>query len=85
MEKMTKEQVAEEVRQAIRHQLDAHPDDITAKADIYDDLGADSLGAVELVIDLEERFELDIPDEDVEGRVTTVQQIIDYIHREVNR
>jgi acyl carrier protein len=53
-------------------------DEVTANASFVDDLGADSLDTVELVMALEEEFETEIPDEDAE-KITTVQQAVDYI------
>jgi acyl carrier protein len=52
---------------------------VTKEASFVDDLGADSLDTVELVMALEEEFETEIPDEDAE-KITTVQQAIDYIN-----
>ncbi|MDF2530399.1 MAG: acyl carrier protein [Gammaproteobacteria bacterium] len=53
-------------------------EDVTPNASLVDDLGADSLDTVELVMALEEEFETEIPDEDAE-KIATVQQITDYI------
>jgi acyl carrier protein len=55
------------------------PEQVTNDASFVDDLGADSLDTVELVMALEEEFETEIPDEDAE-KITTVQQAIDYIN-----
>ena len=54
------------------------------RASFVDDLGADSLDTVELVMALEEEFEIEIPDEDAE-KITTVQQAIDYINERRNK
>ena len=70
--------VAEKVKQIIVEQLGVDEAEVTPTASFVDDLGADSLDTVELVMALEEAFELDIPDEDSE-KIRTVQQAIDYI------
>ncbi|HEY7680312.1 MAG TPA: acyl carrier protein [Terriglobia bacterium] len=70
--------VAEKVKQIIVEQLGVEEAEVTPTASFVDDLGADSLDTVELVMALEEAFELDIPDEDAE-KILTVQQAIDYI------
>jgi acyl carrier protein len=70
--------VAEKVKQIIVEQLGVDEAEVTPTASFVDDLGADSLDTVELVMALEEAFELDIPDEDAE-KILTVQQAIDYI------
>jgi acyl carrier protein len=70
--------VAEKVKQIIVEQLGVDEAEVTPTASFVDDLGADSLDTVELVMALEEAFELDIPDEDAE-KIQTVQHAIDYI------
>ena len=70
--------VAEKVKQIIVEQLGVEEAEVTPTASFVDDLGADSLDTVELVMALEEAFEIDIPDEDAE-KIQTVQQAIDYI------
>ena len=70
--------VAEKVKQIIVEQLGVDEGEVTPTASFVDDLGADSLDTVELVMALEEAFELDIPDEDAE-KIQTVQHAIDYI------
>ena len=70
--------VEEQVRGIIAEQLGLKADEIKNDANFVDDLGADSLDTVELVIALEEEFETEIPDEEAE-KITTVQQAIDYI------
>jgi len=69
-----------EVKRIIKEQLDVNDADIKPEASFIDDLGADSLGLVELVLAFEEAFEIDIPDEDTE-KIRTVQDAIDYITR----
>ena len=66
------------VKKIIIEQLGVKEEQVTNEASFVEDLGADSLDTVELVMALEEEFELDIPDEDAE-KITTVQQAIDYI------
>jgi acyl carrier protein len=71
--------VEDQVRGIIAEQLGVKADEIKNDASFVDDLGADSLDTVELVMALEEEFETEIPDEDAE-KITTVQQAIDYIN-----
>ena len=68
----------EKVKQIIVEQLGVDEGEVTPSASFVDDLGADSLDTVELVMALEEEFETEIPDEEAE-KITTVQQAIDYI------
>ena len=68
----------EKVKLIIVEQLGVEENEVTATASFVDDLGADSLDVVELVMAFEEAFEIDIPDEDAE-KILTVQQAIDYI------
>jgi acyl carrier protein len=68
----------ERVRKVLVEQLDVSEDEVTPTASIVDDLGADSLDVVEIIMGLEEEFDVEIPDEDAE-KITTVQQIIDYV------
>ena len=70
--------VADKVKSIIVEQLGVDEEEVTADASFVDDLGADSLDTVELVMALEEEFETEIPDEDAE-KITTVQQAIDYV------
>jgi acyl carrier protein len=70
--------VEDQVRGIIAEQLGLKADEIKNDASFVDDLGADSLDTVELVMALEEEFETEIPDEDAE-KITTVQNAIDYI------
>ncbi len=72
--------VAEKVKAIIVEQLGIDEEEVTADASFVDDLGADSLDTIELVMTFEEAFELEIPDEEVEGLVT-VQDAITYIER----
>jgi acyl carrier protein len=71
--------VEERVKKIVVEQLDVNEDSVTNTASFIDDLGADSLDTVELVMALEEEFECEIPDEEAE-KITTVQQAIDYVN-----
>ena len=70
--------VDEKVKQIIVEQLGVDEGEVTQNASFVDDLGADSLDTVELVMAFEEAFDLDIPDEDAE-KIKTVKDAIDYI------
>ncbi len=69
---------AEKVKAIIVEQLGVSEDEVTLEASFTDDLGADSLDIVELVMALEEEFGLEIPDEEAEN-ITTVKQAVSYI------
>ena len=71
--------VQDKVKSIIAEQLGVKPEEVTPEASFIDDLGADSLDTVELVMALEEEFECEIPDEEAE-KITTVQQAIDYVN-----
>ena len=70
--------IEERVKKIVIEQLGVTEDEVTIEASFVDDLGADSLDTVELVMALEEEFETEIPDEDAE-KITTVQQAVTYI------
>ena len=72
----------ERVKQIIVDQLGVAPEQVTATASFIDDLGADSLDTVELVMALEEEFDIEIPDEDAE-KMTTVADAIKYLESHV--
>ncbi|MBF0142659.1 MAG: acyl carrier protein [Magnetococcales bacterium] len=74
--------IAERVKKIVVEQLGVEPDQVTEEANFVDDLGADSLDTVELVMALEEEFGCEIPDEAAE-KITTVKQAIDYITRNI--
>jgi len=76
--------IAAEVRAIIQDQLDVDPNDIHLESTFIEDLGADSLGLVELVLAFEEAFEIDIPDEDTE-KIRTVKDAIDYIEKHAKK
>jgi acyl carrier protein len=73
--------VEERVKKIIMDQLGVDEAEVTPEAKFIDDLGADSLDTVELVMALEEEFGVEIPDEDAE-KITTVQQAISYIQEQ---
>jgi acyl carrier protein len=79
-------QIDEKVKQIIVEQLGVDEAEVTAKASFVDDLGADSLDTVELVMAFEEAFDIEIPDEDAE-KIRTVQDAVDYItkHAQVTK
>ena len=70
--------IEERVKKIVVEQLGVKEEEVTTEASFVDDLGADSLDTVELVMALEEEFETEIPDEDAE-KITTVQQAMDYV------
>jgi acyl carrier protein len=70
--------VEQQVKAIVAEQLGVKLEQVINTASFVDDLGADSLDTVELVMALEEEFETEIPDEDAE-KITTVQQAIDYV------
>lgn len=77
---MSQSDIFNEVKSIVVDKLSVeNPDKVTPTANFADDLGADSLDVVELVMALEDKFGIEIPDEDAEG-ITTVQQAIDYIN-----
>lgn len=71
--------VAERVKQIVVEQLGVKDEEVSNDSSFVDDLGADSLDTVELVMALEEEFNCEIPDEEAE-KITTVQQAIEYIN-----
>ncbi len=71
--------VEERVKQIVVEQLGVKEEEVTGESSFVDDLGADSLDTVELVMALEEEFNIEIPDEEAE-KITTVQQAMDYIN-----
>lgn len=77
-----RKEIVEKVKLIIGEQLGVDEAEVTSSASFMDDLGADSLDQVELVMALEENFDLDISDEDVE-KILTVQDAIDYIDKHV--
>lgn len=74
----TEESVEERVKEIIVKQMDANKDQVTPETSFVNDLGADSLDTVELVMELEDAFDVSIPDEDAE-KMQTVGDAINYI------
>ena len=70
--------VLEKVKMILSNQFDVEEDSVTPETNIADDLGADSLDVVDLVMSLEDEFDVEIPDEDVEN-VRTVGDIVKYL------
>ena len=75
---MADKSIEEKVKDIIVEQLGVNPEQVTPQASFIEDLGADSLDIVELVMAFEEAFDLDIPDEDAE-KIATVKNAVDYI------
>jgi acyl carrier protein len=76
------ENIEPRVRKIVAEQLGVNEADVKSESSFVNDLGADSLDTVELVMALEEEFECEIPDEDAE-KITTVQQAVDYVKAHV--
>ena len=74
--------VLEKVKAILVAQLDAEEDDITMDTNIAEDLGADSLDIVDLVMSLEEEFDTEIPDEEIEN-IKTVGDVVKYIEERI--
>jgi len=71
--------IEQRVKKIVSEQLGVNEADVKIESSFVDDLGADSLDTVELVMALEEEFECEIPDEEAE-KITTVKQAVDYIN-----
>ena len=76
-------EIFDRVRDILVEQLGVKPEDVTMEASFQDDLGADSLDVVELVMAFEEEFDLSIPDED-EANISTVADAVEYIKAQLN-
>ncbi len=76
-------EIENQVREIVCQQLDVDPEQVKMETSFVDDLGADSLAVVELVLALEEQFEIDIPDEDTE-KLRTFKDAVDYITSKAN-
>ncbi len=74
--------VLEKVKLILSEQLEVEEDTITAETDIQDDLGADSLDVVDMVMSLEDEFEIELPDEDIES-LRTVGALVSYIEARI--
>ena len=70
--------VFEKVRDIVVEQLGVEEDEVTMESSFIDDLGADSLDIVELIMALEEEFDIEVPDEEAE-KITTVGDVVEYI------
>ncbi|WP_427161679.1 acyl carrier protein [Aliinostoc sp. HNIBRCY26] len=79
---MSQTETFEKVKAIVAEQLSVEAEKITPQASFANDLGADSLDTVELVMALEEEFDIEIPDEAAE-KITTVQEAVDYINSKV--
>ncbi len=79
---MSSEEIFEKVKKIIVDQLGIAEDNISLEASFIDDLGADSLDTVELIMAIEEQFDIEIPDEDAE-KVVTVNDVVEYIKEHV--
>nr|YP_010337728.1 acyl carrier protein [Sahlingia subintegra]UNJ17313.1 acyl carrier protein [Sahlingia subintegra] len=75
---MTKDEINAKVKEIVAEQLGVDIVDVTDKANFVDDLGADSLDTVELVMALEDAFSVDIPDEEAEN-ISTLDEVVKYI------
>ena len=70
--------VLEEVKAILAEQFDVEEDKITADTDLQEDLGADSLDVVDLLMSIEDEFEVEVPDEEIEN-IKTVGSLVSYI------
>lgn len=75
---MENDEIFEKVKKIIVEQLSVAEDSVTKEASFIDDLGADSLDVVELIMALEEEFDMEIPDSDAE-KIATVNDVVEYI------
>lgn len=75
---METDEIFEKVKKIIVEQLSVPEDSVTKEASFIDDLGADSLDVVELIMALEEEFDMEIPDADAE-KISTVNDVVEYI------
>jgi acyl carrier protein len=79
---MSQDEIYQKVKQIVAEQLSVDETEVKPEASFANDLGADSLDTVELVMALEEEFDIEIPDEAAEG-IATVQAAVDYINGKV--
>ena len=70
--------IYEEIKKVVIKQLNVKPEEVTPEASFIDDLGADSLDTVKLIMALEERFDIEVPDEDAE-KMYRVSDVVSYI------
>ena len=78
------ENIAERVKKIVVEHLGVEPDKVTESASFIDDLGADSLDTVELVMAFEKEFDIDIPDEEAE-KLRTVGDAMSYLHEKIGK
>ena len=76
--------IAEDVKKIIVERLGVDPAEVTEVASFQNDLGADSLDIVELIMEFEKTFDIEIPDDDASDKITTVGDAIKYIEDKVN-
>lgn len=74
--------VFDRIRDIVVEELGVEPEEVTPEASFLDDLGADSLDIVELIMAFEEEFDLEIPDEEAEN-ISTVQDVVEYIEEHI--
>jgi len=79
---VNKEEIFPKIVPIIAEQLKIKPEEIKPDSKFIDDLGADSLDAVEIVMGIEERFNVEIPDEEID-KIKTVKDIVDYLARKI--
>ncbi|GAB6045266.1 acyl carrier protein [Caminibacter profundus] len=75
--------IFDQVKEVIVEQLNVSPEEVKPEANFVEDLGADSLDVVEMIMALEERFGIEIPDSEAEN-IKTVQDVVDYIEKNKN-
>lgn len=80
---MAKDQIFEKVKEIVVEQLGVAEDEVSEEASFVDDLGADSLDVVELIMAFEEAFDIEIPDEDAE-RIATVRDAVNYLREKTS-
>lgn len=80
---MTREEIFEEVKKLIADSMRVEPQEIKEDSKFVDDLGADSLDIVELVMAMESKFEIEIPDDDAQ-KIRTVGEAVDYLVNRLN-
>jgi acyl carrier protein len=81
---MSEKSTEEKVKDIIVEQLGVNPEQVTREASFIEDLGADSLDTVELVMAFEEEFSIEVPDEDAE-KLQKVGDVVDYIERKAQK
>jgi acyl carrier protein len=79
---MSEKSIEEKVKDIIVEQLGVNPEQVTPQASFIEDLGADSLDTVELVMAFEEEFSVEVPDEDAE-KLQTVGNVVEYIEKKI--